>query len=199
MQSDRRRMTAMHRAKMAPGNDWKTERPREPSRLSLGPSPLSTQNPEPTPAQYHPSMESASPSSSGKMMPAGGKGGKPAAMSALARSNMSQQVPSAQHSPYYNGGKGNPAGPGGYPMMMNPQSQQWLSQQQTQQQHRYAAHMAGGGKPMAYAQQRMSYSGDPYMMRQAAPQMSSSSYPYGSNLGKSFIPVHCTRVSLSFL
>lgn len=119
------------------------------------------------------------------MMPVGGKGGKPAAMSALARSNLSQQVPSAQHSPYYNGGKGNPTGPGGYSMMMNPQSQQWLAQQQSQQQQRYAAHMASGGKPMAYGQQRMSYGGDAYMMRQAAPQMSSSSYPYGSNLGES--------------
>ena len=195
MQSDRRRMTAMHRAKMAPGRARKIESKQFSSRVCLGPSPLSTQNPEPTPTQYHPSMESASPSSSGKMMPVGGKGGKPAAMSALARSNLSQQVPSAQHSPYYNGGKGNPTGPGGYSMMMNPQSQQWLAQQQSQQQQRYAAHMASGGKPMAYGQQRMSYGGDAYMMRQTAPQMSSSSYPYGSNLGKSSTIDHRWRWS----
>jgi hypothetical protein len=130
-------------------------------------------------------MESASPSSSGKMMPSGGKGGKsgkPASMSGLVRANLPSQQ-SSQHSAYYNGGKGNPAA-GGYPMMMtHPQqpSQQWISQQQ---QHRYATHVASGGKPMAYAQQRMPYSGEPYMMRQQTPQVPPSSYPYTSNIGK---------------
>ncbi len=130
-------------------------------------------------------MESASPSSSGKMMPSGGKGGKPASMSGLVRANLPSQQPSSQHQVYYNGGKGNPAA-GGYPMMMTHSqqpSQQWISQQQ-QQQHRYATHVAGGGKPMAYVQQRMPYVGDPYMMRQQTPQVPSSSYPYTSNIGK---------------
>jgi hypothetical protein len=123
-------------------------------------------------------MESASPSSSGKMMPSGGKGGKPASMSGLVRANLP-----SQHPAYYNGGKGNPAAVG-YPMMMThsqQQSQQWISQQQ---QHRYATHVAGGGKPMAYVQQRMQYGGDPYMMRQQTPQVQSSPYPYTSNIGK---------------
>jgi hypothetical protein len=155
--------------------------------LYLGPSPLSQQNTESTPAtQYHHSMESASPSSSGKMMPSGGKGGKPASMSGLVRANLSSQQSSASHPAYYNGGKGNII-PVGYPMMMtHPQqpSQQWISQQQQQQQHRYATHVASGGKPMAYAQQRMPYGGDPYMMRQQTPQVPSSSYPYPSNIGK---------------
>jgi hypothetical protein len=129
-------------------------------------------------------MESSSPSSSGKMMPSGGKGGKPASMSGLIRANLPSQQPSSQHPVYYNGGKGNPAA-GGYPMMMThpqQQQQQWIAQQQ--QQHRYATHVAGGGKPMAYAQQRMPYGGDPYMMRQQTPQVSSSSYPYSANIGK---------------
>jgi hypothetical protein len=130
-------------------------------------------------------MESASPSSSGKMMPSGGKGGKPASMSGLVRANLPSQQASSQHSVYYNGGKGNPAA-GGYQMMMThpqqPSQQQWISQQQ--QQHRYATHMASGGKPMAYAQQRMPYGGDPYMMRQQTPQVPPSSYPYPSNIGK---------------
>jgi hypothetical protein len=129
-------------------------------------------------------MESSSPSSSGKMMPSGGKGGKPASMSGLVRANLPSQQSSSQHPAYYNGGKGNPAA-GGYPMMMTHSqqpSQQWISQQQ--QQHRYAAHVAGGGKPMAYVQQRMPYVGDPYMMRQQTPQVPSSPYPYASNIGK---------------
>ena len=187
-QSDRRRMKAMHRAKMGPG-----------------PSPLNQQNSEPTtvPAQvqYHPSMESASPSSSGKMIPVGGKGGKLTSMSGLVRSSLSSQPSAMQHPAYYNGGKGNPAA-GGYPMMMSQQqqqqqqqsqplppqqqpSQQWIvqqQQQQQQQQQRYAAQVAAsGGKPMAYGQQRMPYGGDPYMMRQPSPQVPSSPYPYGNS------------------
>jgi hypothetical protein len=148
-------------------------------------------------------MDSASPSSSGKMMPSGGKGGKsgkPSSMSGLVRSNLSQQLPlqQQQHPAYYNGGKGNPAGggTGGYPMMMtHPQQtpQQWMpsqpqqptqQQQQQQQQIRYPSH---GGKPMAYSQQRMPYPGDPYMMRQQTPPVPSSSatpYSYPSNIGK---------------
>ena len=59
-------------------------------------------------------MESASPSSSGKMMPSGGKGGKPASMSGLVRANLPTQQTTSQHPGYYNGGKGNPAA-GGYP------------------------------------------------------------------------------------
>lgn len=151
-----------------------------------GPSPLNSQTTESAPTQYHHPVESASPGSSGKMMPSGGKGGKPASMSGLMRTNMPSQPPSVQHPAYYNGGKGNPAA-GGYPMMMShpqQQSQQWMSQQQ----HRYATHLSGGGKPMAYAQQqqqRMPYGGDPYMMRQQTPQMPSSSYPYTSNIGQS--------------
>ena len=187
MQADRRRIKAMHRAKMAPGtlgvivvftNVTLT------FFAYLGPSPLSTQNTEPTPTQYHHPMESASPSSSGKMMPSGGKGGKPASMSGLVRPNLSSQQVSSQHSVYYNGGKGGP-GNGAYPMMMShPQqsSQPWMAQQQ--QQHRYGSHMASGGKPMAYTQQRMPYGGDPYMMRQQSPQVPSTSYPYPSNIGK---------------
>jgi len=159
--------------------------------FSLGPSPLSQQNTESTPTQYHHPMESASPSSSGKMMPSGGKGGKggkPASMSGLVRATLPSQQSSSQHPAYYNGGKGNPA-TGGYPMMMThpqQQSQQWISQQQQQQQqqHRYATHVAGGGKPMVYTQQRMPYGGDPYMMRQQTPQVPASSYPYTSNMGK---------------
>jgi hypothetical protein len=153
-------------------------------RIVLGPSPLSSQNSEPaTSGKYHQSMESASPSSSGKMMPSGGKGGKPSSMSGLVRTNLSQQPSSQQqHSAYYNGGKGNPVS-SGYPMMMtHPQqtSQQWISPQQ--QQIRYTSH---GGKPMAYGQQRMPYGGESYMMRQQTPQVpSSSSYPYSSNIGK---------------
>ncbi|CAF2062752.1 unnamed protein product [Rotaria magnacalcarata] len=171
MQADRRRITAMHRAKMAPG-----------------PSPLSQQNAESTPTQYHQQMESASPSSSGKMMPSSGKGSKSAPMSGLVRASLPPQQSSSQHSAYYNGGKGNPAA-GGYPMMITHHQQQQQQQQQTQQwispqqqQHRYATHVAGGGKPMVYAQQRMPYGGDPYMMRQQTPQVPSSSYPYASNI-----------------
>lgn len=152
-----------------------------------GPSPLNSQTTESAPTQYHHSVESASPSSSGKMMPSGGKGGKLASMSGLVRTIMPSQAPSSQHLAYYNGGKGNPAA-GGYPMMMQhpqQQPQQWMPQQQ----HRYATHVPGGGKPMGYAQQqqqqqRMPYSADPYMMRPQTPQMSSSSYPYTSNIGK---------------
>ena len=116
-------------------------------------------------------------------MPSGGKGGKPTSMSGLIRANIPSQPTSSPHTVYYNGGKGNPAA-GGYSMMMThpqQQSQQWISQQQ---QPRYPTHVPGGGKPMAYAQQRMPYSGDPYMMRQQTPQMPSSSYPYTSNIGK---------------
>jgi hypothetical protein len=156
--------------------------------IILGPSPISSQNSEPsTSGQYHHSMESLSPSSSGKMMPSGGKGGKPPSMSGLVR-NMSYQSPSQQlqqHPAYFNGGKGNPTGGnGGYPMMM-PHSQQTSSPQQwisPQQQIRYSSH---GGKPMAYGQQRMPYGGDPYMMRQQTPQVPSTpSYPYSPNIGK---------------
>ncbi|CAF1106206.1 unnamed protein product [Rotaria sordida] len=168
MQADRRRIKAMHRAKMGPG-----------------PSPINSQNSEPTTCgKYHHSMESASPSSTGKMMPSSGK---PSSMSSLVRTNLSQQLPSQQqHSVYFNGGKGNPTGGNnnnnnnnsGYPMMMttHPQqtSQQWIS---SQQQIRYASQ---GGKPMAYGQQRIPYGGDPYMMRQPTPQV--SSYPYSSNI-----------------
>lgn len=149
----------------------------------IGPSPLSQQTTESTPTQYHQPMESASPSSSGKMTPSGGKGGKPASMSGLVRASLPSQQPSAQHPAYYNGGKGNPAA-GGYPMMMThhqQQSQQWMS---PQPQQRYPSHLSGGGKPMSYTQQRMSYAGDPYMMRQPSPQVPSSSYPYQSNIGK---------------
>ena len=156
-----------------------------------GPSPLNSQTTESVPTQYHHSVESASPSSSGKMMPSGGKGGKggkPASMSGLMRTSMPSQVPSSQHLAYYNGGKGNPAA-GGYPMMM-PHPQQQPQQWMPQQQHRYATHVPGGGKPMGYAQQqqqqqqRMPYSTDPYMMRPQTPQMPSSSYPYTSSIGK---------------
>ena len=147
------------------------------SLVDLGRSPLNTQNSESATAQYHhSSMESASPSSSGKMMPSGGKNGKPSSMSGLVRTGSSQQP----HPAYYNGGKGNPAA-GGYPMMMThsqQSSQQWIS---SPQQIRYPSH---GGKPMGYNQQRMSYSGDPYIMRQPTPQGPSSSYPYPSNIGK---------------
>lgn len=171
----------------------------------IGPSPLNSQNSEPaTTAQYHHSMESASPSSSGKMMPSGGKGskgGKPTSMSGLVRNTLPQQLPlqqqqQSQHPVYYNGGKGNPSsGNSVYPMMMtHSQStpQQWIPgqqqpqpQPQPQQQIRYAAH---GGKPMSYGQQRMPYVNDPYMMRQQTPQVPSSSassspYPYPSNIG----------------
>ncbi|CAF1312058.1 unnamed protein product [Adineta steineri] len=182
MQADRRRIKAMHRAKMAPVHHlYLLSITQVTFDFDLGPSPLGSQNTESTPVQYHHPMESASPSSSGKMMPSGGKGGKPASMSGLVRTNLPSQQSSSQHPAYYNGGKGNPAG-GGYPMMMtHPQqsSQQWLSQQQ---QHRYATHLASGGKPMAYAQQRMPYGVDPYMMRQQTPQVPSSSYPYTSNI-----------------
>ena len=133
-------------------------------------------------------MESASPSSLGKMMPSGGKGGKPPSMSALVRANLPAQQPASQHPVYYNGGKGNPAA-GGYPMMMahpQQQTQQWISQpqqQQQQQQNRYATHVSSGGKPMIYAHQRMSYSGDSYIVRQQTQQVPSS-YPYTSNISK---------------
>ncbi|CAF4018893.1 unnamed protein product [Rotaria sp. Silwood1] len=144
MQADRRRIKAMHRAKMGPG-----------------PSPINSQNSEPTTSgQYHHSMESASPSSTGKMMPSSGKGskgGKPSSMSGLVRTNLSQQLPTQQqpqqeqHSVYCNGGHGNPTGinnnNSGYPMMMtaHPQQtpQQWIPSQQP---IRYASH---GGKPLA--------------------------------------------------
>ncbi|CAF1482198.1 unnamed protein product, partial [Rotaria sp. Silwood1] len=90
MQADRRRIKAMHRAKMGPG-----------------PSPINWQNSEPTTSgQYHHSMESASPSSTGKVMPSSGKGskgGKPSSMSGLIRANLTQQLPTQQHSVYYNG------------------------------------------------------------------------------------------------
>ena len=200
MQADRRRVKAMHRAKMGPG----------PSPLSSQTSESATAPPTTTStsatAQYHHSMDSASPSSSGKMMPSGGKGGKsgkPASMSGLVRSNLSQPLPmqQTQHPPYYNGGKGNPAGGGNvaYPMMMtHPQqtSQQWMSSQQQQQQQqqvqqppppqiRYPPH---GGKPMVYNQPRMaSYPADPYMIRQQTPPVPSSSaspYGYPSHIGK---------------
>ncbi|CAF1393107.1 unnamed protein product [Rotaria sp. Silwood1] len=131
MQADRRRIKAMHRAKMGPG-----------------PSPINSQNSEPTTSgQYHHSMESASPSSTGKMMPSsdkGSKGGKPSSMSGLVCTNLSQQLPTQQqrqNSVYYNGGHGNPTGitnnnnnNSGYPMMMttHPRQtpQQWIPSQQ---------------------------------------------------------------------
>ncbi|CAF3278892.1 unnamed protein product [Rotaria socialis] len=177
MQADRRRVKAMHRAKMGPG-----------------PSPISSQNSESTTSgKYHQSMESVSPSSAGKMMPSGGKGskgGKPASMSGLVRTNLTQQLPSQQqpHSAYYNGGKGNPnVGNGnnvGYSMMMaHPQQQPAQQQQQqqqwmpSQQQVRYPSH---GGKPISYGQQRLPYGNDPYMIRQQAPQ--ASPYQYTSNM-----------------
>jgi hypothetical protein len=167
--------------------------------LILDPSPLNAPNPEPTPSAYHPPVESASPSSAGKMMPSTGKGGKPTNMSALARTSMPQQMTNTQHPVYYNGGKGNPSSANAYPMMMGHPSQitqSWPGQSQptvpVQQQapqqappHRYPTHMsAAPGKPMAYNQQRMAYSGDPYMMRQATPSGPPSSYPYPSNMGK---------------
>lgn len=175
--------------------------------MGPGPSPISSQTSEPSATgQYHLSMESASPSSTGKTMPSGSKGskgGKPAPMSGLVRSSSSQPLPPApqlqqqqqppqSHSVYYNGGKGNPVVGGGYPMMMtHPQqpSQQWApappQQQQPQPQMRYPSH---GGKPMGYAQQRIPYGNDPYMIRQQAPPPQSAptpvSYQYQSNMGK---------------
>ncbi|CAF5128945.1 unnamed protein product, partial [Rotaria sp. Silwood1] len=126
--------------------------------MGPGPSPINSENSEPTTSgQYHHSMESASPSSTGKMMPSSGKGGKPSSMSGLVRTNLSQQLPTQQqpqqeqHSVYCNGGHGNPTGinnnNSGYPMMMtaHPQQtpQQWIPSQQP---IRYASH---GGKPLA--------------------------------------------------
>ncbi|CAF5107655.1 unnamed protein product, partial [Rotaria sp. Silwood1] len=115
----------MHRAKMGPG-----------------PSPINSENSEPTTSgQYHHSMESASPSSTGKMMPSSGKGskgGKHSSISGLVRTNLSQRLPTQQqqNSVYYNGGHGNPTGinnnnnNSGYRMMMttHPQQtpQQWI-------------------------------------------------------------------------
>ncbi|CAF4949232.1 unnamed protein product [Rotaria sp. Silwood1] len=162
-----------------------------------GPSPINSQNSESTTSgQYHHSMESASPSSTGKMMPSSGKGskgGKHSSISGLIRTNLSQQLPTQQqpqqeqqqHSVYYNGGHGNPTGinnnnnnNSGYRMMMttHPQQtpQQWIPSQQP---IRYASH---GGKPMTCNQQRIPYGGDPYIMRQQTP--SSASYPYSSNI-----------------
>ncbi|UJR31544.1 hypothetical protein I4U23_019032 [Adineta vaga] len=155
MQADRRRMKAMHRATTGPG-----------------PSPLNSQTSElASTTQYHHSKEIASPNSSGKMMPAGGKGGKTSSMNGLLRSNLSQQASSQlQHPPYYNGGKGNPTSgsTSGYPMMMphsQTTSQPWMA---SQQQLRYPSH---GGKPIAYGQQRIPYGSDPYIMRQQTPQV----------------------------
>ncbi|CAF1259811.1 unnamed protein product [Adineta ricciae] len=181
MQADRRRIKAMHRAKTGPG-----------------PSPLNSQASEPAPAsQYHHQMESSSPSSSGKTMPSGGKGGKLSSNNGLLRSNLSQSASSQQQHPsYYNGGKGNPVGggTGGYSMMMtHPQqtSQSWVSSQQQPQPLRYPSH---GGKPAGYGQQRMSYPGDSYMIRQQTSQVlapppppssvppGTAAYPYQSNL-----------------
>ncbi|CAF5169865.1 unnamed protein product, partial [Rotaria sp. Silwood1] len=122
--------------------------------------PINSQDSESTiSGQYHHSMESASPSSTGKMMPASGKGskgGKHSSISGLIRTNLSQQLPTQQqqHSVYYNGGHGNPTSINNnnnnnnseYPMMMttHPQQtpQQWIPSQQP---IRYASH---GGKPM---------------------------------------------------
>lgn len=104
--------------------------------ILLGPSPLSQQNTDSTPTQYHQPMECSSPSSSGKMMPSGGKGGKPASMSGLVRPSLPPQQQTSQHPVFYNGGKGNPAA-GGYPMRMphhQQQPQQWMSPQQQPQQ-----------------------------------------------------------------
>lgn len=159
----------------------------------IGPSPISSQSSEPTTSgKYHQTVESASPSSTGKMMPSGGKGskgGKPTSMSGLVRTNLSQPLPSQpQHPVYYTGGKGNPpmgnGNTSGYPIMMaHPQqpSQQWM--QPSQQPIRYPP---PGGKPMAYGQQRLPYTNDPYMIRQPTPQAPSSTpYPYNTpNMGK---------------
>ncbi|CAF4018924.1 unnamed protein product [Rotaria sp. Silwood1] len=111
MQADRRRIKAMHRAKMGPGNYVPTKKREFISLIKLsiilGPSPINWQNSEPTTSgQYHHSMESASPSSTGKVMPSSGKGskgGKPSSMSGLIRANLTQQLPTQQHSVYYNG------------------------------------------------------------------------------------------------
>jgi len=176
--------------------------------INLGPSPLNSQTSEPAttavsaPTQYHHSMDSSSPSSSGKMMPSngkGGKGGKPTSMGGLVRSALTQQHPG-----YYTGGKGSPtvvSGNNPYPMMMThtPQpTQPWMPSQgpqqsapqpppsssslQSQQSIRYPPH---GGKPMSYGPQRMSYATDPYMMRQQTPQVPpspSTPYSYPSNI-----------------
>ena len=125
-------------------------------------------------------MESASPSSAGKMMPSAGTGGKPSSMNGLVRTNLPQQ----QLPLYYNGGKGNPASgnSSGYSMMIthsDQTSQQWIASQQP---IRYPAH---AGKPMAYAQPSISYGGDSCIIRQQIPAIPSSpSYAYTSNTGK---------------
>ncbi|CAF0772590.1 unnamed protein product [Adineta steineri] len=189
MQADRRRIKAMHRANIRPA-----------------PSPLTSQNTEPTPTtttstanttatktttnQYHSSMESASPSSSGKMMPSGGKSGKPSSINGLVRTNLLQPPPSSslqqqQHPAYYNGGTSNSIGSSnGYPMTMThsqPPSQQWMAAQQP---NRYASH---GGKPMNYGQQRMPYPVESYIMRPQTPQIPapSSDYPYTPSIAQS--------------
>ena len=186
MQSDRRRITAMHRAKM-PASKRLDEHEFCIDGRVLGSSPMNAQTPEPTTTgQYHVSMDSSSPNSAGKMAPAGGKGkgGKLSSMSNSMRVNLSQPAPVSQHPGYYNGGKGNPA-ESNYPMMMSPavphpqqSPQQWMPMQQTS---RYPSQT---GKPMSFGPQRVPYPNDPYMLRPPATQMSSSPYPYSPNTGQ---------------
>ena len=179
----------MHRAKMAPGKE-SNERSNRVYLVIAGPSPLSSQNSESTVAtagKYHQPMDSSSPSASDKMMPSGGKNGKPSLTNGLLRSNLSQPPSSQQSHPvYFNGGKGNPSNssPGGYGMVMSQPQQPWM---QPQQPMRYPS--SHGNKPMAYnqqqqqQQQRMPYSNEPYMMRQPGVQMASNAYPYAANQG----------------
>ena len=130
-------------------------------------------------------MDSSSPSASDKMMPSGGKNGKPSLTNGLLRSNLSQPPSSQQSHPvYFNGGKGNPSNssPGGYGMMISQPQQPWM---QAQQSIRYPSH---GGKPMAYnqqQQQRMPYGNEQYMMRQPGVPMASNAYSYAANQGYS--------------
>ena len=123
-------------------------------------------------------MESVSPSSTGKMMPSAGIGGKPSSMNGLVPTNLTQQ----QLPPYYNASKGNPVSgnSSGHSMMIthsDQTSQQYMAPQQS---IRYPSH---AGKPMTYVQPRISYGSD--SSRQQIPVTpSSSSYAYISDTGK---------------
>ena len=151
-----------------------------------GVSPLNSQNSEcSTSGQYHQSMESASPTSNGKMMPSAGKGSKPLTMTSLIRNNATQQQ-QPQQSVYYNAGSNssncvNPSS--GYAMGITQPQQVPQSCIPSTKPVRYASQ---GGKPIAYGQTRVSYPNEPYMIGQPIPSSLSSSlsHPCVSNPGK---------------
>ena len=174
---------------------------------TLDASPINVQPSESTstPSHYQYTVESSSPSSSGKAMPSSGKNCKPSSMTSLVRSSLCQPVNaqpslSINHVSHYNGGKGNPpVASSAYsvslqnassPSSMTPP---WFGAQASQQPIRYSAQ---SGKPMACAPPRIPYPNDAYSVRQPMPP---NSYPYQTNPGKHSIFRNTNMFDIEFL